>query len=106
MNAFSGLVKEMEERGAKLNGYELCEAVVTNLKPLSISINKTNISFNLCVNAALNLELDIDRISTQEAELKEALSTLYKAFKLSMGDKVIVKRVGNIFYIISKVITL
>ena len=44
MSAFSGLVKEMEQRGAKLNGYELEEAIVEKLKPLTIKVEKTSIN--------------------------------------------------------------
>lgn len=103
MSAFSGLVKEMEQRGAKLNGYELEEAIVEKLKPLTIKVEKTSINFNIRLNPLLTID-SIESVAIEDKGLKEALNKLYKAFKIEKGDRVLVKRVGNIFYILSKVV--
>lgn len=103
MSAFSGLVKEMEQRGAKLNGYDIEEAIIEELKPLTIKVDKTSIGFNIRLNPLLTID-SIENIAIEDRGIKEALNKFYKAFKIEKGDRVLIKRVGNIFYILSKVV--
>lgn len=103
-NPYAELSKIMEQRGAALNGYNLEVAKVLNIKPLTIRIGEVDISVNLNVDPVMVMELDLDSITTEEAELKEALKSILNAIKINTGDYVVVQRVGDIFYVLSKVV--
>ena len=79
------------------------KAIVEKLKPLTIKVEKTSINFNIRLNPLLTID-SIESVAIEDKGLKEALNKLYKAFKIEKGDRVLVKRVGNIFYILSKVV--
>jgi hypothetical protein len=103
-NPYTELSKIMEQRGAALNGYSLEVAKVISTNPLTIRMGEVDISVNLSINPALILEVDPDNIVTDEDGLKEALKSLLNTFKVNSGDSVVVQRVGNNFYILSKVV--
>lgn len=103
MNPYSRITEIMEERGAALNGYAMVQAVIINTDPLTIKIGEALISVNIYINPVLSLKIDLD-IQTEETGLKECIKQMYKAVKIEIGDEVIVQRVGNIFYILSKVV--
>ena len=103
-NPYTELSKIMEQRGAALNGYNLEVAKVLSIKPLTIRIGEVDISVNLNVNPGMIIELDPDRIATEEAELKEALKSILNTIKINPGDYVVVQRVMDNFYILSKVV--
>lgn len=102
MNPFSELAKQMEERGAKLNPYDMEEATVVSVKPLSIRIGQVNISHNLYLSSGLFME-EWEDVESEEAALHTSLKSLYMAFQIQVGDRVLVKRIGNAFYILAKV---
>lgn len=103
-NPYTELSKIMEQRGAALNGYNLEVAKILNLKPLTIRIGEVDININLNINPLMLIDLNIDSIDTEEIELKEALKSLLNVFKVKTGDSVVVQRVNNTFYILSKVV--
>ena len=99
-NPYTELSKIMEQRGAALNGYNLEVAKVLNLKPLTIRIGEVDISVNLNIDPLMLIDLNPDSIITEETGLKEML----KAIKIKPGDYVVVQRVMDNFYILSKVV--
>ena len=103
-NPYTELSKIMEERGATLNGYNLEVAKVLSIKPLTIRIGEVDISVNLNINPSMILNLNPDNITTEEGGLKEALKGLLSAIQIEQGDLVAVQRVGDNFYILSKVV--
>lgn len=112
MNPFTRITEIMEERGAVLNGYDMVEATVSKTSPLEIIVGETPVSVNLFCNPALTLGLNPMAISTDETGLKNCLNSFYSAFKLNVGDKVLVQQirvkvkdqVKDIFYVICKVV--
>ena len=103
-NPYTELSKIMEERGATLNGYNLEVAKVISINPLTIRVGEVDISVNLNINPAMILNLNTDSIVTEEAGLKEVLKSLLNAVQIKQGDLVAVQRVGDNFYILSKVV--
>lgn len=103
-NPYTELSKIMEERGATLNGYNLEVAKVISVNPLTIRVGEVDISVNLNINPAMILNLNTDSIVTEETGLKELLKSLLNAVQIKQGDLVAVQRVGNNFYILSKVV--
>lgn len=103
-NPYTELSKIMEQRGAALNGYNLEVAKILNLEPLTIRIGEVDININLNINPVMLIDLNIDSIDTEEIGLKEALKSLLNVFKVKKGDSVVVQRVDNNFYILSKVV--
>ena len=103
-NPYTELSKIMEQRGAALNGYNLEVAKVLNLKPLTIRIGEVDISINLNINPVMLIDLNPDSITTEETELKEALKSILNTIKINTGDYVVVQRVMDNFYILSKVV--
>lgn len=104
MNAYSRLAEIMEERGAARNGYDMEEAVVISVSPLAVRIDRTDIAVNISCHPALLLGLNPSGISTQETALKQCLNSFYSAFQLHAGDKVLVQRVNDRFYVLCKVV--
>ena len=104
MNPYSRMIELMEERGAARNGYDMAEATVVNTSPLSIRVGETEISVNLICHPALLLGINPSGISTTETALKQCLTSFYHAFQLHIGDPVLVQRVGDMFYVLCKVV--
>lgn len=103
-NPYTELSKIIEQRGAALNGYNLEVAKVLNLKPLTIRIGEVDISVNLNIDPLMLIDLNPDSIITEETGLKEMLKSLLNAIKIKPGDYVVVQRVMDNFYILSKVV--
>lgn len=103
-NPYTELSKIIEQRGAALNGYNLEVAKVLSIKPLTIRIGEVDMSVNLNISPAMILNLNPDNITTEEGGLKEALKGLLSAIQIEPGDLVAVQRVGDNFYILSKVV--
>lgn len=103
-NPYTELSKIMEQRGAVLNGYNLEVAKVISINPLTIRVGEVDISVNLNINPTMILNLNTDSILTEETGLKEALKSLLNAVQIKQGDLVAVQRVGDNFYILSKVV--
>ena len=103
-NPYTELSKIMEQRGATLNGYNLEVAKVISINPLTIRVGEVDISVNLNINPAMILNLNTDSILTEETGLKEVLKSLLNAVQIKQGDLVVVQRVGDNFYILSKVV--
>lgn len=103
-NPYTELSKIMEQRGATLNGYNLEVAKVISVNPLTIRVGEVDISVNLNINPAMILNLNTDSIVTEETGLKEVLKSLLNAVQIKQGDLVAVQRVGDNFYILSKVV--
>nr|DAN30803.1 MAG TPA: Protein of unknown function (DUF2577) [Caudoviricetes sp.] len=103
-NPYTELSKIMEQRGATLNGYNLEVAKVISVNPLAIRVGEVYISVNLNINPAMILNLNTDSIVTEETGLKELLKSLLNAVQIKQGDLVAVQRVGDNFYILSKVV--
>lgn len=106
MNPYSRLAEMMEEKGAARNGYEMGDAVVTRVSPLVIKINEVEISEHICCHPALMLGLNPAGISTAETALKQCLTGFYRAFQIHVGDRVLVQRVGDRFFVLCKVVDL
>ena len=103
-NPYTELSKIMEQRGAALNSYDLEVAKVISINPLTIRVGEVDISVNLNINPTMILNLNTDSIVTEEAGLKEVLKNLLNAVQIKQGDLVAVQRVGDNFYILSKVV--
>ena len=103
-NPYTELSKIMEQRGATLNGYNLEVAKVISVNPLTIRVGEVDISVNLNINPAMILNLNTDSIVTEETGIKEVLKSLLNAVQIKQGDLVAVQRVGDNFYILSKVV--
>ena len=103
-NPYTELSKIMEQRGAALNGYNLEVAKVISINPLTIRVGEVDISVNLNINPAMTLNLNMDSIVAEESGLKEVLKSLLNAIQIKQGDLVAVQRVGDIFYVLSKVV--
>lgn len=103
-NPYTELSKIMEQRGAALKGYDLEVAKVISINPLTIRVGEVDISVNLNINPTMILNLNTDSIVTEEAGLKEVLKNLLNAVQIKQGDLVAVQRVGDNFYILSKVV--
>ncbi|RKJ01305.1 hypothetical protein D7X87_20600 [bacterium D16-54] len=104
MNPYSRMAEIMEERGAARNGYEMEVAVVTKVSPLAIKIGEVEISVNLCCHPALMLGMNPAAVPTSETALKQCLTNFYGAFQIHAGDKVLIQRVGNRFFVLCKVV--
>ena len=103
-NPYTELSKIMEQRGAALNGYNLEVAKVLSIKPLTIRMGEVDISVNLNIDPLMLIDLNPDSIITEETGLKEMLKSLLNAIKIKPGDYVVVQRVMDNFYILSKVV--
>ena len=105
--AGSRFVSLMREQGAKNNGFDMTQAVVTSVNPVEISYNNTSISGGIvlsgCLQTAAALEEAVDNEPGVSQGFKDALKELISAVKLSEGDSVVVQRVKDIFYIVGKV---
>ena len=103
----SRMVALMCDQGAKNNGFEMTQAKVTAVNPVAISYNSTAISGNIvlsgCLQTAMAVEDAIDSELQVSQGFKDALKEVISSIKLSVGDSVVVQRVGNTFYIIGKV---
>lgn len=103
----SRFVGLMREQGAKHNGFDLTLAKVTSVNPVVLSYNSTSISGDVVLSGCLQtdtaLEDAIDREPEVSQGFRDALKELIKGFKLSAGDRVVVQRVGDTFYVIGKV---
>lgn len=106
MNPYSRLKEIMEEQVEVRNGYEMGDAVITKVSPLAIKINEVEISDNLCCHPALVLGLNPSGVSTAETALKQCLTGFYSAFQIHVGDRVLVQRVGERFFVLCKVVDL
>lgn len=104
MNPYSRLVEMMEENGEKRNGHDLEEAVVTGISPLALRIGETDVSVNISCHPALVLGLNPSGISTKETALKQCLTSFYSTFQLHAGDRVLVQRVRDRFYVLCRVV--
>lgn len=109
MNPYSEMTKYMRTQGKAVAGYDMVRAVVTRVSPIAVQIGEVEIGDNIYCNPALTLGLTPDAISTEETELKACLNSFYSAFKLSVGDTVLVQQVrdtgqGNSFFIVCKAV--
>jgi hypothetical protein len=102
---YTRMVKFMQEKARGEMGSEFIRAIVVNTAPLSVKINDTVVDVNLYCNAALLLGLNPSDVATSETALKQCLTSFYNAFELHVNDVVLVKKVGNIIYIICKVVS-
>lgn len=106
----SRFVDLMREQGAKDNGFDMTLATVTSINPIGISYNNVKpspkdfrIVLSGCIQTAEALEDAIDSEPEVSQGFKDALKELISGIKLSVGDSVVVQRVGDIFYVIGKV---
>lgn len=103
----SRMVALMRDQGEKNNGFEMTQAKVTAVNPVTLSYNSTAISENIvlsgCLQTAMAMEDAINSEPQVSQGFKDALKELISGFKLSDGDSVVVQRVGNTFYVIGKV---
>ncbi len=106
-SAASRIVAGMREEGAKKNGFEMTQAVVTSVDPVGISYNNTRITSGIVLSGCLQTGKTLEEAVEGEAGLsqgfKEALKELISAVSLSKGDSVVVQRVKDTFYIVGKV---
>lgn len=104
-NPYSNLANLMRSQGKKENGFSMKVAVVTGVKPLCILYDNVSISNNIHCNSVCTLEDKLEEILEGENlsdRLKGSLKSLFKGFQLETGDKVLVQRVGNDFFILNK----
>lgn len=103
---YSRILGSMQRQGAAQNGFDLTIATVTSVNPVSISYNNTPIASGIILGSCFQTEDDLESIISREenisTELKETLKTVLNTVKLSAGDRVLVQRVGNLFYIVGK----
>lgn len=106
----SRILSRMRNEGAKENGFDMTQAVVTSVNPIGISYNNVKPSpedFSIVLSGCLQTVTALEDIIESEAELsqgfKDALKELILSVKLSVGDSVIVQRVKDTFYIVGKV---
>lgn len=103
----SRMVTLMREQGEKNNGFEMTQAKVTAVNPVTLSYNSTTISENIvlsgCLQTVTALEDAIDSEPEVSQGFKDALKELISSIKLSVGDCVVVQRVANTFYVVGKV---
>lgn len=109
MNPYSKLTDYMRTQSKAVAGYDMARAVVTRVNPIAVQIGEVEIGDNIYCNPALTLGLSPAAISTEEKELKACLNSFYSAFKLSVGDTVLVQQVrdagqGNSFFIVCKAV--
>lgn len=106
-DAASRIVAGMREEGAKRNGFEMTQAVVISVNPIGISYNNVNISSGVvlagCMQTVTALEDAVDSEGAVSQRFKDALKELIKSVELKEGDRVIVQRVKDTFYIVGKV---
>lgn len=106
-SAASRLVMGMREEGRAFNGFDMTQALVNSVNPIGISYNNTKISGGIvlsgCLQTVTALEDAVDSEPEVSQGFKDALKELISSMKLSVGDSVVVQRVGNIFYIVGKV---
>jgi hypothetical protein len=107
-NAYSRILKCMQRQGSVSNGFDMDTAEILSVDPISILYNNVRISSDIVVGGCMKNAEDLDRIVSNESgistELKEGLKGILNTIKLQAGDKVIVQRVGNVFYIIGKAV--
>lgn len=114
MNPYSKLTDYMRTQSKAVAGYDMARAVVTRVNPIAVQIGEVEIGEveigdNIYCNPALTLGLSPAAISTEETELKACLNSFYSAFKLSVGDTVLVQQVrdagqGDSFFIVCKAV--
>lgn len=110
MNPYSKMAEYMRLQGKAVAGHDMVRAIVTNINPISIRIGEVEIGVNIYCNPALLLGLNPASISTAETGLKQFLTTFYSAFKLAVGDTVLVQQVkdnsgkGDLFFIVCKAV--
>ena len=110
-NPYARIVNSMRRQGAHENGYSMELGVVTGRDPLCIQIGEEPVMEGLYCNAltASSTETDewLEELLGSETQisdgLKQYLKDCYKAVRLDVGDKVLVQRVGNAFYLCGKV---
>lgn len=106
---YSSLIVAMREEGAKHNGFDMMMCAVISVQPVSVRYNGVTISRNIyCYPAILGDDSQLEQILAGEPQLsagfKSFLTDLYNKFKLSVGDMVVVQRVGNNFFVLGKVV--
>lgn len=98
----------MRSQGKKDNGFDMKPALVTSIDPISIQYDSVAISSGIYCNEVFSSNEKLEDILQAEEyisdSLKEFLNTLYRRFKLEVGDIVIVQRTGNEFYILGKAV--
>lgn len=106
---FARILKTMERQGTNLNGYDMSIATIKSVKPLVIADKGNLIEEHLVCNGLITSDKDEELAAILEKEkyiseeLKAFLKELYKELRTDIGDKVLVQRVKNSFYICGKV---
>ncbi len=105
-DVYSRFLKCMQRQGQVHNGFDMEIATVLSADPLSISYNNVTISSGIVMGGCLQSADDLDGMIAQEGniseELKNCLKSMLHTIKLKDGDKVIVQRVKNQFYLVGK----
>lgn len=110
MNPYSKLTEYMRAQGKEVAGHDMVRAVVTNVSPIAVRIGEVEIGVNIYCNPVLLLGLNPASISTDETGLKQCLTAFYSAFKLEVGDTVLVQQVkdesgkNDLFFIVCKAV--
>ncbi len=109
-NPYARLVEMMRRQGKYHNGFDMALAEVKSVKPVSIAVNGQLIKEHIYCNAVADSDKDEELAEILEAEeyispaLKAFLKELYEGFRVKEGERVLVQRVGNSFYICGKVV--
>lgn len=106
---YARLIQSMRRQGAYKNGYDMEIGTVTARNPVSIRLGEVQITEGIYCNAltSANMDEELEEILREEKQisdrLKKYLNDSYKAARVDVGDKVLVQRVGNSFFICGKV---
>lgn len=105
-NPYSRILGTMQRQGAAANGFAMTTATVMSINPLAISYNNTLITSGIVLGSCFQTEDDLEKIISDEenlsTQLKDTLKMLLNTVQLASGDKVLVQRVENLFYIVGK----
>lgn len=103
---YSRILGTMQRQGAASNGFDITLATVMSINPLVISYNNTRIASGIVLGSCFQTEDDLEEIINKEenisTQLKDILKTVLNTVQVSVGDRVLVQRVENLFYIVGK----
>lgn len=105
---YARLIQSMRRQGAYKNGYDMEIGTVITRNPIGIQLGEVQITEGIYCNPMTNANIDdeLEEILREEQisdRLKMYLKDSYQAARVDVGDKVLVQRVGNTFYICGKV---
>lgn len=107
-NPYARMLKIIERKGAALNGYEMSTARVISTEPLTIAVNGQIIRKHIICDGLLTSDKaeELQEILAGEEyisdALKQFLTDLYKELHVKEGEKLLVQRVNNSFYVCGK----